>query len=342
MTTKQSLPKARRLAAVLATLALGFATLAGCSGQAEEKPAEGRSPLDTYLAAIHAGGHGRFAGFPEEGTPAEQRAYNAQVQRKTEELVAQCMSKAGFEYAPDTRTTQEVGGSDGIRVEPDDRDWVAAYGYGLIDGPGEPTEERPIGPDPNQPYLSSLSDAERAAYDQALWGTGPTPDADGEDGYTWKDQGCQGWAGHELDGESLEESGEFNQLADAIARFEETSPSDPGYAALDAAWASCMNQAGYSGFQKQQEARASVFEVMNAYNENDDGSNPDFGTARDPDYVKLARSVEIPLALADLDCREKTAYQQQHQQVQYALEQQFIDDHKAELDAAVERFRQGR
>jgi len=341
--TRQPAPRARRLAALLAALALGISTLAGCSGQAEEELAAKDSPLEKYLTAMQLLGHGSFAAFPQDGTPAEQKAYNEQVHREAEELVARCMAEAGFDYTPDVRTTQEVGGSDTVDYEPDNRDWVAAYGYGMIAGPSEPVEVRPVGPDPNEPYLSSLSQAERDAYDQAMWGM-PQLNEDGEYESTWQTAGCRGWAQHELDGVSPQESGEFAQLADAINRFEETSSSDPGYAALDAEWSSCMAEAGYGGFQKQQEARESIFAVMDTYYQNypTDDSDPDFGTPRDSEYVKLARTVEIPLALADLDCREQTDYRTRHTRIQFDLEERFIADHREELEALVAQAGQSR
>ena len=44
---------------------------------------------------------------------------------------------------------------------------------------------------------------------------------------------------------------------------------------------------------------------------------------------------EIALALVDLDCREQTDYRERQADVQRQVEEQFIADHKAELDALV-------
>jgi hypothetical protein len=44
---------------------------------------------------------------------------------------------------------------------------------------------------------------------------------------------------------------------------------------------------------------------------------------------------EVELALADLDCREETDYRDRHAAITREVEQQFIDDHKAELDAMI-------
>lgn len=60
----------------------------------------------------------------------------------------------------------------------------------------------------------------------------------------------------------------------------------------------------------------------------------------DPKLVTV-KDEEIELALADLDCREKTDYTAVHKKVQDALEQRFIDDHRAELDALKADAEQG-
>jgi hypothetical protein len=44
--------------------------------------------------------------------------------------------------------------------------------------------------------------------------------------------------------------------------------------------------------------------------------------------------------VADLGCREKTDYRQQQLKIQFAAEEQFIADHKEELDALKARAEQ--
>lgn len=344
MTDNQTAPRARRLTALLATLTLA---LSACAGQSSDTLIEPESPLNAYLSAIPAAG---YADFPVDGGPSEQQAFVEQKLRETENLTAQCMAKQGWDYTPDTVSTivsVSQLGEDGP-WEPDNREWVARYGYGLIHSPGQEAEAAkppptPPGPGPNEAYVSSLSQTEREAYDKALSGAGSEPGEDGSvDPYNWQDSGCTGWAEHEANGDDFWASSEFTSLTDAINRFWETSASEPGYAAIDAEWAACMDQAGHSGFRRQSEAQESIFTLMNDYTSNQpDDAGEDFGTAKDPGYAKIAET-EVPLALADLDCREKTTYKQRHLQVQYALEQQFVDDHKVELDAALEEFGTGR
>ena len=48
------------------------------------------------------------------------------------------------------------------------------------------------------------------------------------------------------------------------------------------------------------------------------------------------------VALADLECREKTGFRAAYAEIQFALEEEFIADHKAELDALKAAAEQGR
>lgn len=88
-----------------------------------------------------------------------------------------------------------------------------------------------------------------------------------------------------------------------------------------------MADAGEPGFATQQEATDSISQELNAYYENQTEYIED-----DPALDELGER-EIALALVDLDCREKVDYRAQYQKVTYALEEQFVADHKAELDA---------
>lgn len=324
-----------RLAVLLVT---SVVALAGCSGPAAGGLMGSGSPLSRYLAGIPAAGQ---EGFPTGGSEAEQQAFTEQQLRQTEDLVAQCMAKVGFEYTPDTMRVVTVIGEGDELWKPDERNWVAQYGYGLIQSPGQHLEPPPsqTATDPNATYLASLSDAEREAYNDALFGTGTPPTGDEEYEYRWQDSGCRGWAEHEMDARSFWRSAEFQQLIDAIDRFQQTWPLDPRIADIDADWVVCMDAAGHGGFSKQSDGEESIQTLIDSYyqNESADVSSEDVGTLADPAYAEIA-DAEVSLALVDLTCRESTHYAQRRLEVQYALEEQFIADHKAELDAALAQF----
>jgi hypothetical protein len=299
------------------------------------------SPLSKYLSEIFSGG------LSPDATTQERQEYYDEQQRRTEELVAQCMTKEGFEYVPNTSNGGTVVSDDGDQMwRPDDRDWVEKYGYGAVNNPwqeqndaqGPEATEPP--PDPNQPYVDSLTEAEQQAYYEALWGkqTEPDPSADPDQPqeYNWENGGCYGWAQHEVSGDNPWELDENKPIIDAIQKFYETMQSSPEFTKLDADWSACMTEAGFSGFKTQSEAQNSIYEMINKYWENgsqgEGEQDPNFGTIKDPAYAEIAEQ-ELPLAVADLDCREKTDYRQQQLRIQFAAEEQFIADHKEELDA---------
>ena len=343
-----------RTRSFVALIAAATIALTGCAGTVnggDGKLDWDDSPLQKYLAAVFSGG------LSPDATPEEQQAYYAEQQRKTEELVAKCMTEQGFEYIPNNPQVDTPIPVDGgeEKWRPDDRDWVEKYGYGAINnpwqeeggGPGiDPMPEPTPHTDPNQAYYESLSEAEQQAYQEALYGKpqeGGTDDEPVE--WDWTKAGCYGAAQHEVNGESPWEQKENKPIIDALQKFYEGVQNLPELAKLDADWAACMTEAGFPGFSKQWDAQNSIYDLINKYWENapqgEGEQDPNFGTPKDPEYAKIAEQ-EIPLALADLGCREKTDYRQAQMRIQFAAEEQFIADHKEELEALKARAEQSR
>ena len=63
-----------------------------------------------------------------------------------------------------------------------------------------------------------------------------------------------------------------------------------------------------------------------------------------PDEKVLAdlREKELALAMADFACAEDVDYTEATTKVQFELEEQFITDHKSELDALIADYEQGK
>ena len=343
-----------RTRSFVALIAAATIALTGCGDGA--KGGDGKldyddSPLSKYLSSIFSGG------LSPDATPEEQQAYWNEQQRKTEELVAKCMTEQGFEYFPNNPqvdTPIPVEGDTENMWRPDDRDWVEKYGYGAINNPwqeqGDPTveplpdPEATAPPNPNDDYVNSLSEAEQQAYYEALYGKQVEPAPGEEPTYDWRNQGCYGAAQHEVNGESPWEMAENKAIIEAIQKFYEGLQNLPELAKLNGEWAACMTEAGFSGFRKQEDAAQSIYDLQQKYYEDaykggEENPDPNIGTMKDPEYAKIAEQ-EIPLALADLGCREKTDYRQQQLRIQFAAEEQFIADHKEELDAMKARAEQ--
>ncbi|CAH0169516.1 hypothetical protein SRABI76_01244 [Microbacterium oxydans] len=322
--------------AALAATAMVF-VLAGCTGTpGDDGLTYEDSPLNKYVAAAWGG----------DLSPEEQQKQSEENQRKVEELVAECMADEGFEYTPNTDNGGMFASADGD-WEPEKREWVEKYGYGMVNSPfNERQEEEPAEEyvDPNQDYVQTLSETEQTAFYETLYGASPDEDELNEDGsyeYRWEDGGCQGWAQHEIDGDDVWQSDEFSEIRTKMEEFWTTTQEAPELADLNAEWAKCMADGGEPGFTKQADASQSIVDEQNALydaaygdgSEPVDTESPEFVEPSDSPEMKKLGEREIELALVDLDCRKKTSYMEESLKIQFALEEKFIAENKAELDA---------
>lgn len=303
---------------VAAALAVGAS---GCAAGADGASPQKESPLMEYLGAVYG----------TNLSAAEQEERFAEMQKKTEAMVAQCMKEQGFEYTPNTQSGTFFAAGDDM-WKPDDREWVAQYGYGMVKSPmSEQPMETPHA-DPNQSYLDGLSQTEQTAYWEALYGAQPASEELNEDGsyeYDWSKAGCQGKAQHDSNNDPMQTE-QFASLSAAINDFYTEVATHPRFTEINQKWATCMADAGRSGFAKQPDAQASISDKLSTFYENMNQSN---GSPQDDPAFAALGEEEIALALVDLDCRSKTNFTQEQQKVQFELENQFISDHKAELDA---------
>lgn len=322
--------------AALAASAMVF-ILTGCGGaSSDDQLTYEDSPLSQYLSAAWGG----------DLSQEEQQKKMEEQQAKVEDLVAQCMADEGFEYTPNADTGTVV--SDGGEWEPEKREWVEKYGYGFVNSPfAEQVEENPSeqeNSDPNADYVSSLSESEQTAFYETLYGATPAEDELAEDGsyeYRWEDAGCQGWAQHEIGGDDPSQSEEFSALRTKMEELMTATQDSPELADLNAEWASCMADKGEPGFTKQSEAGESIMEEQNKIYDAvyGDGSEPvdteaaDFEDPSKSPEMKALGERELELAVIDLECREKTSFATKSLKIQFALEEKFIAENKAELEA---------
>jgi len=327
----------RKVATAIYLLAITLITGA-CSNSAavtdsgaETTPAT-QGPLTEFLTSLSGG-----AQLSQE----EQARHFDERNRRQQDLIAQCMAEAGFEYIPNLGATT-VSFSDPNLWRPDDRDWVAQYGYGTVNdpyrniGPNELLADEPPYTDPNADLLAAMSEAEATAWQQALWGVLSQTDDDSGDGHT----GCWGWASAETDDDAalhaVTMSDEFAPLVEALQRFSDVQWTEITEADRD--WVNCMADAGHPGFEHRYDARNSIQTEQNEFWNNFDWESWDDGIGGMPnpsDFPELAElgEREIELALADLDCRVTVDLQARNLAHQIAAETQFFNDHRAELEA---------
>jgi len=319
---------------VVATLGVVVIGLTGCnstngagvSGGAPTPEPTRLMPLDEYLSPIWT------------TSMAEAQQLEQELERNTQELIAQCMHEAGFDYVPFVPEPEPI-----VEVEeerPDDLDWVTQWGYGLLWSPGGSIQAVPIGgigeDNPNYELLNSLSEAERAAYQIALDGPPLSPVADGESGEMVTivlERGCRGWARMEANSRTpsgVWNSDEFAPLREAVTSMSQADWVLNELAIINADWATCMADAGYLGLERQQDAKWVIYDEMSATMLQVVQNGGDFATA--PELAEY-REREIEMALADLQCRERVNYRERTSDVAFEMQTQFVNDHRSELEA---------
>ncbi|WP_172829659.1 hypothetical protein [Microterricola viridarii] len=315
--------------AVAATIALSGCSGAGDGGGGGDLTYED-SPLSAFTSALWG--------------EMDQAKYDEQ-QVEVEKLVAACMKDEGFEYTPNTQNGSVVTMGSSDMAERETEEWVASNGYGMVQTQEEmEAQQEQVSDyvDPNQDYLSTLSESEVSAFYETLHGPGPSEEemAAMEAGeayeYNWETGGCYGAAQHSTQDQGMEAYSDpkYQGLFEKMGAIYTTMQEDPKIKELDRSWASCMADAGYSDFTMKQDAFTLISEAQNAIYETmeyDQETGEPLGD--NTEALAELKQQEIDVALADFRCSEKLNYMQETLKAQFALETRFVEDNKAELDA---------
>ncbi|WP_053388017.1 hypothetical protein [Leucobacter japonicus] len=340
MYTRITSPRTRTRFILAPALALAAAVaLSGCTGGASDASSEDEAvgPLQQYLSALYD---------ENEFTQEKLDEQNA----KTEALIAECMTKEGFEYQPNTNNGSVMYSSetDGDEPEWGSVEFAEQYGYGITSWPGgdEAMDDMEEYVDPNGTYLESLSESERDAFYETLYGPQDESalDEDGSYEYDWTTAGCQGAAQHEIQDEqggsqAAYEDPQFAELFEAMNTVYEPfygeETNSPEVAELDQQWASCMADRGVDEFTSPNTAAQEVSEESNALYS---GGGEDEYSEPDQEQLDAFKKREIEVAVADATCKKQVEYDRKLQKLTFAAEQDFIDEHRAELDALVAQY----
>ncbi len=162
--------------------------------------------------------------------------------RRFEEMVARCMADQGFEYVPAIRP---VGGS---RPVLDEEEFARERGFGITTWYGQETMSEPDEDEwvnPNEAVVAAMSESERYAYDDALYGLGEQrtdPDT-GEQIFDESDGGCRGQSYDEVYGFRDEVSRRLGPARDEV--FQRVL-ADSRFLEADRVWSECMADRGYT------------------------------------------------------------------------------------------------
>ena len=191
--------------------------------------------------------------------PDSAAAFSAEMERRVQESIASCMAQEGFEYIPAVRT-QGFGFS--VQVQ-DEETYAREQGFGITTWFGREdvflsSEDDWV--DPNSEIVMSLSDSEREAYNEVLYGESPAFEDGGPgDGPGLVDDffgsGCNGQAFEEVYGAWTRV---FTELAPQFEDLQQRVQADPRFKEANEKWASCMADRGYP-----YDSREAMFEQVN-------------------------------------------------------------------------------
>lgn len=327
-------------AAIAVVLALSLSACGDDDEKTETAPALG--VIDQLASAIEDGGE-------------------VARQIKVQDLIAECMVEAGFDYTPVDYSSLLDAQEDVPQW--DTLDFAKEYGYGITTDIWGLDEADTV--DPNEEYVAAMSETEAEAYYYALLGEnvggGDVSADDDEEGYDseveaitaeFENAGCTGKAYNQVNTEWLGENGEFMALQAEMSRVGESILEDPEVVDRNSAWADCMADAGYAGYLSPQDPQADITarlddiyaDSQNAWETIDyeTATEADFDAITDEQEARVSdlRDEEIATATADYTCRQDSGWQDAYEAVNIRVQQEFYDTHKEEVDAFFEHATQ--
>lgn len=286
--------KVRHLVA-LALMMLAAAVAAGCGG--DDNSTEPPQELEDSL------------GFGS-GDQAKE------VQARVENRIAECMQAQGFEYTPVDPFAQQQALTGKARIT--DEEFTRQFGFGISTLFGKGDEQS----DPNDRVRRSLSEADRAAYDRALYGenVGVTFSEAVDSGDFTELGGCTKDASEAAFGGAAV----LTSLVERLDELDERIIQDQRMVRATEKWTECMLEKGYR-YEEPDEIDSDLEERFQAIV----GSGVPPGTSTPPQGVSYDRAAltdlqqeEVRIANADLDC-EKQKIEPVERDVRPQYEDQF-------------------
>lgn len=219
----------------------------------------------TLLITACSGGSGEEAKRATLGSAlgvTDAALDNGAVMQQGQELTAECMIEAGWEYIPvqypDVQSSTILSDEDQVaRIEQEGLGFAYSVLSAGTDGSSDSDPWKGF-VDPNEHYVATLSEDEKAAYDISLWGTAEEqaqsevsitkfdPSTGSEWSMTTSEAGCQGQA---YAAAFANASAQTSEVADQIRRYwqdlQTRVKADPRTIKLNERWASCMRDSGY-------------------------------------------------------------------------------------------------
>ena len=214
----------------------------------------------------------------------------------TQALIAECMSRAGFEYIPvDVKTIEAAQAR--MRTDPGytRQTYKEKWGLGVTTRFDKPVRDTGLGP--NLEIWQSLPEPDRLAYSRTLWGDNPDVDfvfAFDEEDFS-DTEGCTREAVSQVFTKK-QLKGTYVNPKDVLVE------NDPRIIEAQDRWTECMRDAGYD-YEDDQDI------IIEEYEERLDDllGDDDPATLQGPraEALRKLQEEEIAVSLVDLECQLK-------------------------------------
>jgi len=287
---------------------------------------EAETPMSRYWAMLHG---------VENMNNAEIIRNHIAAEARVQELVAQCMHNAGFEFIINLPENNPAG-FDPDLWRRDDPDWIARFGMGVIVAPSHgtplPGGADQFGMGPNIEMLEELSTAERAAWHEAH--TGP--------GGNW-DLGCVGQAMTQHHQETpwgmVESDTEFAPLMEAMLELDTRLWQDRDNSEWTRDWANCMADAGHPGLERLGDERSAFWDYFTSFEVRERLGISFWNEIIYTEGLVLSSELrelqnqEIEMAFTSFDCINSVNFWERDIAHRTEVQQQFVADHRVALTA---------
>lgn len=250
-------------------------------------------------------------------------AYRASIQATASQLAIACMEDAGFEL----QITQPAAF---VAPDPTDLEQAQTVGFGIVAEFRHDTENsrRLAGPDPNRPYLQTLTSAEIDRFLVTLNGTPAAP------GQIQIDTGCNGMAASQA-------SADWDRFSMTLPNYNtlgEERDTDPQWSAARASWQACMADDGYDYADPTAVRSDAISRMRLLVDESFPGGQvpvveTDGQLLFDPEAEQLLADLlvfEQQAAAASIECRLLNA--EAFAAAEFAVQKAFVDRNRAAID----------
>jgi hypothetical protein len=262
----------RRPLAVAAAVGTALVLLAACGGGGSSN--DGQAPVEEQL------------GLEQEGI--------LQRQGKAENLIHDCMKAQGFEYTPVDPQAQRaaiVG-----QADMSEEDFNKQFGYGITTLYGK--EQTVDASNPNVEYRNSLSAADKAAYDQALYGEDPSATFGQalDTGDYSRLGGCTKQAAEAVFGGAAV----IQSLQEKLDELDSSILQDGRMVKAVQAWSKCMGDAGFPDLAEQDQVDSTLTAKLEAIVGPPDAPDPTYDQAA----LTALQAEEVSMVAADITCEK--------------------------------------